>query len=188
MRFGFDVDDTLIDLRGYAFQLYNKKLNQNVGIDVFHTIKTLQIHEVFGLDAKAGGELWNSLADEIYYSECSVFEGALDMLQELESAGHEIFYITARKPGHCERTKNWLKDHGFPVRDEHFYCGMKDEEKIETILKLNLDYYFDDKPAVLETLLDIPTKVYAFDNPYNQEVKVPRLKSWSELKEILRNY
>ena len=45
-----------------------------------------------------------------------------------------------------------MKDHGFPVRDEHFYCGMKDEEKIETILQLKLDYYFDDKPAVLETL------------------------------------
>ena len=72
MRFGFDIDDTLIDLRGYAFQLYNKKLNQNVGLDVFQTMKTLQIHEAFGLDAKAGGELWNSLMDEIYYSDCEL--------------------------------------------------------------------------------------------------------------------
>ena len=98
--------------------------------------------------------------------------------------GHDIFYITARKPEHCERTRKWLKDHGFPVRDEHFYCGMKDEEKIETILQLKLDYYFDDKPAVLETLLNVPTKVYAYDNSYNQEVKIPRLKHWSELKEF----
>ncbi len=28
MRFGFDIDDTLINLREHAFQLYNKKLNQ----------------------------------------------------------------------------------------------------------------------------------------------------------------
>ena len=39
LRFGFDIDDTLIDLRGYAFQLYNKKLNQNVGLDVFQADK-----------------------------------------------------------------------------------------------------------------------------------------------------
>lgn len=186
MRFGFDIDDTLIDLRGYAFQLYNKKLNQNVGLDIFQQIKTLQIHEAFGLDAKAGGELWSSLMDEIYYSDCEPFEGALDMLQELDRSGHDIFYITARKPEHCERTKKWLKNNGFPVQDQHFYCGMKDEEKIETILKLKLDYYFDDKPAVLETLLDVPTKVYAYDNSYNQEVKVPRLKHWSELKDIIK--
>lgn len=185
MRFGFDIDDTLIDLRGYAFQLYNKKLNQNVGFDVFQAIKTIQIHEAFGLDAKAGGELWNSLRDEIYYADCQLFEGALEMLQELDREGHDIFYITARPPEHCERTRDWLKQRGFPVRDDYFYCGMKDEEKIETILKLKLDYYFDDKPAVLETLLNVPTKVYAFNNSYNQELKTPRIKHWSELKELL---
>lgn len=185
MRFGFDIDDTLINLRGYAFQLYNKKLNQNVDESVFQTIKKIQIHEVFGLDAKAGGELWNSLMDEIYYSDCSIFDGALEMLRELERGGHDIFYITARKREHCERTRKWLKDRGFPVRDDYFYCGMQDEEKIHTILELQLDYYFDDKPAVLETLLDVPTNVYAFDNAYNQDVKIPRLKHWSELTDIL---
>ena len=60
-------------------------------------IKTIQIHEAFGLDAKAGGELWNSLRDEIYYSDCQLFEGALEMLQELDREGHDIFYITARQ-------------------------------------------------------------------------------------------
>ncbi|MEH6948671.1 HAD family acid phosphatase [Bacillus sp. JJ634] len=185
MKFGFDIDDTLIDLRGYAFQLYNQKLNQNVSLDVLQTINTLEIHKAFGLTGEEGGKLWNSLADEIYYSGCPIFEGALDMLQKLDREGHEIFYITARKKEHSERTKQWLIKHGFPFREDHFYCGMKDQEKIEIILDLQLDYYFDDKPAVLETLLEIPTKVYAKDNPYNQKVKVPRLKDWSELKDIL---
>ena len=35
MRFGFDIDDTLINLREHAFNIYNKKLNQNVPIDIF---------------------------------------------------------------------------------------------------------------------------------------------------------
>ena len=31
MKFGFDIDDTLINLREHAFNLYNKKLEKNVG-------------------------------------------------------------------------------------------------------------------------------------------------------------
>ena len=42
MKFGFDIDDTLIDLRQHAFHLYNKKLNKKVGLDVFHSLKQLK--------------------------------------------------------------------------------------------------------------------------------------------------
>ena len=38
MKFGFDIDDTLINLREYAFHLYNKKLGQHVALDVFHDL------------------------------------------------------------------------------------------------------------------------------------------------------
>lgn len=184
MKFGFDIDDTLINLREYAFQLYNKKLNKNVEIAHFHALKTLEIHELFDMSKEEGGRMWNSLAEEIYYSSCPAFEGAVETLQELADEGHDIFYITARKSEHGDRTKQWLIEKGFPVKEDHFYCGMKDHEKIETINKLELDYYFDDKPAVLETLIDIPTKVYAIDNSYNRDLSIPRLTNWSELKQI----
>ena len=95
-----------------------------------------------------------------------------------------FFILLHVQPEHCERTREWMKDHGFPVRDDHFYCGMKDEEKIETILQLKLDYYFDDKPAVLETLLNIPTKVYAYHNSYNQEVRRSEIKALVGIKRV----
>ncbi|MFJ7676541.1 5' nucleotidase, NT5C type [Peribacillus sp. NPDC046944] len=186
MRFGFDIDDTLINLREYAFQLYNEKLNKNVELTKFKALKTLEIHELFEMSKEEGGKMWNSLAEEIYYSSCPAFEGAVEALQALENEGHEIFYITARKAEHGERTKQWMIENGFPVKDDHFYCGMKDHEKIETIKKLELDYYFDDKPAVLETLVGIQTKVYAIDNSYNREIEsIPRLTNWSELKQVI---
>ncbi len=93
--------------------------------------------------------------------------------------GHEIFYITSRPKEYCPRTKEWVKNQGFPVKDEHFFCGMQDQEKINIIKDLNLDYYFDDKPAVLETLRDIPTKIFVKDQSYNQDVKLPRVKEWT---------
>lgn len=186
MKFGFDIDDTLINLREYAFHLYNKKLNKNVQLDVFHTIKTLEIHEAFDLTAEQGSEMWNSLQDEIYFSACPPFPHAVETLQELERQGHEVYYITARDKEFGERTKKWLLENGFPVNDDRFYCGMKDLEKINIIKELDLDYYFDDKPAVLETLLDLPLQVIAKDNSYNQHLSIPRLTSWSELEAIVK--
>jgi uncharacterized protein len=187
MKFGFDIDDTLINLREHAFQLYNKKLNQNVQPDVFKALKTLEIHEAFGLTAEEGSRLWNSLLEEIYYSSCPPFPHAVETLQELEKQGHEVYYITARAKEHGERTKKWLIGNGFPVHEDRFYCGMNDSEKVNIIKELQLDYFFDDKPAVLETLSDLSIKVYAKDNSYNRHLNIPRITCWSELKEIIKN-
>ncbi|CAM5213014.1 hypothetical protein UACE39S_00166 [Ureibacillus acetophenoni] len=74
----------------------------------------------------------------------------------------------------------------FPVNDEHFFCGMQDHEKISIIKDLNLDYYFDDKPAVLETLKDIPTKIFVKDQSYNQHIEIPRVKEWTNFRIRIR--
>jgi hypothetical protein len=62
---------------------------------------------------------------------------------------------------------------------------MKDPEKVRIITKLAIDYYFDDKPAVLETLVNSSTKVYVKSHPYNQHLDLPRIENWSDLKGIL---
>ncbi|RHW38393.1 hypothetical protein D1B33_05785 [Lysinibacillus yapensis] len=180
MRFGFDIDDTLINLREHAFHIYNRKLNLSIGLEVFRELKTVEIHEAFGMDAEAGGRMWNSLLEEIYFTDCPVFEGALELLTELERQGHEIYYITSRPKQYCSQTRQWVKDQGFPVHDERFYCGMQDQEKINIIKDLNLDYYFDDKPAVLDTLKDISTKVYVKDQSYNRDAGILRVEKWSD--------
>lgn len=182
MRFGFDIDDTLINLREHAFHIYNKKLNRNVGLEVFRQLKTVEIHEAFGMDKDEGGKMWTSLLEEIYFTDCPAFDGAIEFLNRLHEEGHEIFYITSRPKGYCPRTKDWVKNLGFPVKDEHFFCGMQDDEKINIIKDLQLDYYFDDKPAVLETLNDIPTKVFVKDQSYNEHVRIPRVTDWTTFR------
>ncbi|WP_442594708.1 5' nucleotidase, NT5C type [Neobacillus sp. D3-1R] len=186
MKFGFDIDDTLIQLRQHAFHIYNEKMNKQIELAQFHTLKTLEIHEPFGLTAEEGGRLWKSLREEIYFSDCPPFPNAVEVLNRLVKEGHEIYYITARDKQYAEGTKEWLIKNGFPVDEEKFYCGMKDEEKIKIIQEMELDYYFDDKPEVLETLLELPLNVYAIDNSYNQHVKMPRLNSWLELEDLLK--
>jgi uncharacterized protein len=188
MKLGFDIDDTLINLREHAFHIYNKKMDKNVPIEVFQKLERVEIHEPFGLTEEQGSNMWNSSLEEIYYTSCPPFPNALETLRELDEKGHEIYYITARPKEHGERTKEWLKSQGFPVSDERFYYGMKDPEKIEIIKKLKLDYYFDDKPEVLNTLLDeTETKVFVRDQSYNRHLKFPRILDWTDLKKVIND-
>ena len=187
MKFGFDIDDTLINLREHAFNLYNQKMKQNVPLDVFHGLNRVEIHEPFGLTNEQGKEMWNRSLEEIYYTNCPPFPNAVETLQELEKQGHEIYYITSRPKEHGDRTKEWLKERGFPVRDDRFFYGMQDNEKINFIKELQLDYYFDDKPDVLNTLLNESLKVYIKDQSYNRHLELPRIVDWTELNEIIKN-
>lgn len=185
MKLGFDIDDTLINLRGHAFEIYKKKLGKNFGDEIFDALPSLHIHEPFGLTHEEGKELWNSLREEIYFSSCPPFPFAVEVLNELADQGHEVYYITARAEAYCERTFQWLEQSGFPVHAKRFYCGMNDDQKVQFIRRLGLDYYFDDKPAVLNTLSELKLKVYAKDNSYNKHLNVPRITSWHELRDII---
>ncbi|MFC5467433.1 HAD family acid phosphatase [Cohnella suwonensis] len=185
MKFGFDIDDTLLNLREHAFKIYNAKLGRDVGIDVFRSLTTIPVHDAFGLTVEEGRELWNAHRDEIYYS-APPFDEAVEVLQELVKQGHEVYYVTARTAEHCERTKNVIEKAGFPVEEGRFYCGMADLEKANIIGKLGLDYYFDDKPVVLGTLEGLELHVYAKDNSYNRHLTIPRIVNWSELLDIIK--
>lgn len=187
MKFGFDIDDTLINLREHAFHIYNKNLKQNVPIEQFHEIMKVEIHEPFGLTAEQGSAMWKKSLEEIYYTSCPPYPDAVETLLELDKQGHEIYYITARPSEHGERTKEWLIAQGFPVEESRFYCGMKDQDKVKIIQSLKLDYYFDDKPDVLNTLSEESLKVYVMNQSYNQHLQIPRITDWSELKNIIKN-
>lgn len=185
MRFGFDIDDTLINLREHAFRIYKQKLKKDLSIDVFHALKRVEIHEPFGLTDQQGKEMWTSSLEDIYYTDCPAFPGAIESLVKLEEDGHEIFYITARPKEHGMRTREWMKQKGFPIRDEHFYYGMEDHEKILIINDLELDYFVDDKPAVLNTLADTSVKLIVKDQSYNQDLDLDRLVNWKDFNKLI---
>ena len=185
MRFGFDIDDTLINLREHAFHIYKQKLNKEVDMDVFHALQRVEIHEPFGLTDQQGNEMWQRSLEEIYYTDCAPFPDAVETLKKLDKAGHEIYYITARPEEHGERTKIWLKEQGFPVHPNRFFCGMADHEKVHIIKNLNLDYYIDDKPEILEPLANESVNLLIKDQSYNQHADIPRLVDWTDFIKII---
>lgn len=187
MKFGFDIDDTLINLREYAFHYYQQQLGKRVDIDIFHTLNRVEIHEAFGLSDEEGKDLWNRSLDFLYFTDCPLYFGALDLLKQLESGGHDIYYITSRPPEYADNTFNWMVEQDFPIVRENFFCGMKDSEKVEIIKNLQLDYYFDDKPAVLDTLTNTPVKVIVKDQSYNRHLDLPRVENWDGLGDLINS-
>jgi uncharacterized protein len=185
MKFGFDIDDTLIDLRRHGFNIYKKKLVKDVCETEFDKLDTVEIHRLFDLTNEEGKNMWISSMEDIYFTDCPAFPDALETIQALANEGHDIYYITSRPKKFCPRTKAWMKSNGFPVKDENFFCGMEDHEKIDIIKNLQLDYYIDDKPAVVDTLQGIETKVLLKNQSYNQSVSLPRLVNWCDFKALL---
>lgn len=185
MRFGFDIDDTLINLREHAFHIYKKKLKKQIPIEEFRNLQRVEIHEPFGLTDEEGSDMWNSSLEEIYFTDCPPYPGAVNVLNQLVEQGHEIFYITARPKQYGERTKKWLKEQGFPVQDEKFYCGMQDHEKVHIIKELQLDYYVDDKPAILDTLAEEPIHLFLMDQSYNRHRSYNRIVDWNEFMTLI---
>lgn len=185
MRFGFDIDDTLIKLREHAFHLYNQKLNKKLGLEYYNALTTVKIHSSFGLTAEQGAKMWQDSMEEIYFTNCPAYDDAIQTLQDLVNAGHEVYYITSRPKHYCKQTLEWMKAQDFPIVNERFFCGMADHEKIDIIQSLNLDFYVDDKPAVLETLAEVGTKVIVKDQSYNKHVNLPRLVNWADFNKFL---
>ncbi|MEI3597989.1 MULTISPECIES: 5' nucleotidase, NT5C type [unclassified Oceanobacillus] len=186
MKFGFDIDDTLINLREHAFRIYTKRLKQDLSLETFKGINRVEIHEPFGLTDAEGKEMWTHSLEEIYYTDCPAFPGARETLLDLAEEGHEIYYITARPKEHGIRTREWMKEKGFPITDDRFFYGMQDEEKVKIIEELELDYYVDDKPAVLKTLLHTPIQLIVKDQSYNKDLEMERLIDWDDFKSMIK--
>lgn len=185
MRFGFDIDDTLIQLRQHAFHLYNEELGQNLEQHVFDAITRIEIHEPFGLTNEEGQAMWKRMNEKVYFTNCPPYDEAKELLWQLRREGHDIFYVTARPIDSCLRTRQWMIDQGFPVDDNHFFCGMADEEKLAIIAELDLDVYVDDKPKILHSLKELRTKVVLRDQPYNRDEPFERISHWSQFKKYV---
>lgn len=186
MKIGFDIDDTLINLREHAFEIYNKKLNQNISVKHFYELDRVEIHELFGLTDEQGKDMWNSSLEEIYYTNCPVYSGAIETLHALKEEGHEIYYVTARAKEHGERSKDWMKKKGFPIDDDHFFYGMQDHEKIHIIKNIVLDFYVDDKPTILETLRNEKVTTIVKDQSYNRNHQSVRIYHWEEFRKLIK--
>lgn len=185
MRFGFDLDDTIINLRDYALKIYSEELQQVPDRAHFERLTTIGIFDLFNMTKEQENELWHKLAPKIYSGPSELFPHAQATLTQLAAEGHDIFYITARESTHCTITEQWLQQRGLPLQKGHLYCGMADDEKAAIITDLKLDYYVDDKAPILHSIAHLATQPILKDQSYNQQAPFPRLYDWKDFFTLL---
>ncbi|WP_047151828.1 5' nucleotidase, NT5C type [Aneurinibacillus tyrosinisolvens] len=189
MKIGFDIDDTLNDMRYTVTRMFNETLQREITNEFVDTFPTLHIYDAFNLSREEGRLLWKQLQSRIH-EESLPLEYASNILNKLAKEGHEIFYLTAREDTLeiREATTEWLRKHDFPFKEAHFYIGMKDEEKAGIAQGLGLDLFFDDKPHVLSAFEGTGIRVYIKNTCYNQHASYQRISSWSELEKIVEEH
>lgn len=189
LKIGFDIDDTLNNVRFRAAEIFNRELSLSIETNEVLNHSNIHLYSLFGLSELKGKELWKKHQNEIYSTNIPL-DSSVECLNQLFREGHQIFYITARSntKENVLMTKEWLKTNGFPFHESRFYIGMKDEEKAKIVTDLNLDLYFDDKPSVLsvfENNKSTKPLIVKRSHTYNEHLSFPSVSDWSSIFDIL---
>lgn len=89
---------------------------------------------------------------------------------------HVIHYMTERRDTCRGETSDWLWGHGMPYPENLHHVNGKAQHLIDpfTTWRQRVVAVIDDKPFVLQTLIDADFPVYARDWPYNRHISTPR--------------
>jgi hypothetical protein len=106
------------------------------------------------------------------YLDLPIYEGAKQTIDQLKAAGFNITAVTARNSAYDKDTLLWVNKHSIPV--EGVIHSGDDKHLISDI-----DFFIDDAPHVLQSLIDNGQKVIIYDQEYNQGIPGPRITEWS---------
>lgn len=184
LKIGVDIDGTIKYTQRAAVQIFNEELQRDVRLEDVHTF---HLDEPYGLDKKEGKRLWRKLESKIYAVGVPR-EHAAQVLSQLVTEGHAVYFVTAR-PGmpHIRKiTESWLKQHDFPFNGENLF--MHAQNKANVAAKLHLDLFFEDAPDHLDRLVAAHIPTIVVDAIYNRDYNaaVPRITDWDQVPALVR--
>lgn len=110
-------------------------------------------------------EKWDYLASlPTLYSVIMPRKSILDMLNELDKAGHTIYYITNREKDLHRITEKYLDDYKFPQASNLIMT----KEKDKVVRTMELDVIVEDKPKNLEKLASL-CRTIGIAHPWNED-------------------
>lgn len=194
MVIGIDADGVLTDMSGFNCKFGEKFFGHKpvdpaaykTG-DIFGESKTKEFF--FGL--------------RYFYEYCcrtDPRENAADVCQTLDSDGHQLYVITARKfstmknpLGSLSRAlfRSWTEKNRLPFNDILF-CSEENTppQKLEYCRRISADIMIDDNPEIAVFLAENGMNVLLFDAPYNQSTEhenITRVRSWNEILRYINN-
>jgi len=204
MRIGIDLDDVMAVcavpyLRRFASE-YHVDLPDDREIG-WHLLRDMDPY----VSPEERDRFRIKLYEGTFFSELEMYEDCPVVLERLVSAGHELFFITARAERRRYVTETWLRqkgvlDHAKAVHlkptgefNPEYPRGRYDasgsaEYKARLAKELGLEAFCEDDVVIADRLAREGVRVFIFDQPWNREVsgeRITRVSGWSDLAERL---
>lgn len=179
MKIGLDIDGVLTDFDGGWVDQYERWFGVTVDREKLGSWSAWKNFTHFADES----EFW-AWIDVVpnFWRDLAPVPGALGGVYKLSRLfGHEICFISNRKPHNREQTLEWFR-RNLPIANV-----LPDLHLVPARSKGNVDVqvYVEDSPRELEALAAIKPCVIVFDQPWNRDVKsghnVHRVRGWDEL-------
>ncbi len=164
MRIGVDIDGVVAD----SYPAWLQELNRHYGKQIT-VLEDYEMHLVFDVPFD---DMNNFFVENVEYllSMPKPIQGAKESIEKLIQEGHDIVYITARRPEEEEITRDWLKKHGIP-HETVLFSGFN--SKVELVRQWQMQAFVEDHSVNARGIAQIGVPVFLLTTSYNKGEVLP---------------
>lgn len=166
----FDMDDVICDLMTPWLSAINAVSGESLRRE---DITDWDV----GRFTRIGNQAYQFIHEPWLYGSLRLMPGAARVLGRLIDAGHDIYILTAAVPEAATPKAHWVDEHLPWLGHRRMWLG-HDKWRLARPGALMVD----DKPANIRDWRAAGGIGLVFDQPWNQDVTGPRVRSWPELE------
>jgi uncharacterized protein len=197
MKLGVDLDDVVAE----CAIPYLRKFAEEFKVDLppepgWHTLA-----DISEVSAEDKDRFRMRTYDGPFFGQLEMYEDCPAVLERLVSAGHELYFVTARAERRRVVTETWLREKGIldharavhlrpqgdfsPTRARGRYDASGSARyKVGLARELDLDAFCEDDRVISVALADEGIRVFLFDHSWNRDVEhrcIERVRGWSDV-------
>lgn len=184
MRIGIDIDDTVT----YTFEHLQPYVAEYFGITLEEAKERNISYSTLPIEwQKQETEFGRKVYDKvILYGKAK--EGAAEFVAKLKEDGHEIVFITARTNRVYADAKG-ISEEQLRRNNIPFDKVICTEEKAQRCVEEKMDLLIDDTISHCEAAAKLGLRAIVFNGKANRDkvTKLPRVNTWEELYELLKD-
>jgi len=175
LTIGIDIDDVIADTHKVLLEV----ARQYIPIDE-NDAKQHYVQDMKHGSKELRNKIFEEMFDKHLIANMPTLPGAVEKINELYDKGNKIILITARSDNWRPQTEEWLKNIGLKYNK---FITTSGDGKSRYAREEGVDVFIDDRADWVESLVDVgDIKVFVFDQPWNTEVALPRIKDWRQVK------
>lgn len=178
LKIGIDVDDVVNNFFPHWVQMYNKKYDTELN---YLQVDDYDLRKIFK-DNSDWEAFCSVLDDPEFYDTLEVDKLSQVVIEELQEAGAEIFFITGTYPKHVPLKYNWIKKYFPNILDKNILF-VPAENKINVLVNI----YIEDNPQNLDKYwvpVILLNKNYNIKSEFYSNTNIHRVNGWNDIRQI----